>query len=491
MFIAILLLSFCFNLLVAVQEKPMVVVVPSYNNAQWYRRNLDSICFQNYQNYRVIYIDDCSPDGTGALVAEYVDEYDLHDKVTLIRNARNCGAMANHYRAAWMCADDEIVVHVDGDDWLKHNDVLARVNEEYQNSDVWLTYGQFERFPDGQKGYCRPMQPAVIQWNAYRECDWVTSHLRTFYAGLFKQIKLKDFMYHGGYFPVTCDMAMFFPLLELAGKHARCISDVLYVYNEQTELNDYKKRLLLQLHCDKVIRSRAKYQQALSYKRAQPSEQIDILIFLTGSSNVVELLDQLTDCLPAGCNITILYNDAHRSQAAWLESLFPSLGYICYEKNLTEVFDTIASSDGYLCCLDDHCAIRRPLSLDIALESLRQTGALAFHLNLGTDVSRTRLLKRDQRVPRLLAIDDQICAWQYKDGEFDWKDPFQFMSLYSKDHVKSIINGAQISDLEDFKEVMRSGLVDQEDVGLCYLSACMQSFDTFALCQKAHCKHSG
>lgn len=475
MYIAILLLSLCWNLIARVQEKPMVIVVPSYNNAQWYKRNLDSICFQNYDNYRVIYIDDCSEDGTGALVAAYIDEHGLHDKVILICNRTNCGAMANHYKAAWMCADDEIIVHVDGDDWLAHNNVLIRVNDEYQNPYVWLTYGQFERFPDGQKGYCRPMQSAVIQWNAYRECDWITSHLRTFYAGLFKQIKLRDFIYEGGYFPVTCDMAMFFPLLELAGKHMRCIPDVLYMYNEQTELNDYKKRLLLQLHCDKVIRSRPKYQPALSYKRSVADKRIDILLFLTGSPIAVDLIDQLLDCASTDCTITILYQDAYRSQAALLELLFPQLSYVCYEDDLTSALNDIADRPGYICCLDDHCSISRALPLNVALESLQQTGALAFHCNLGADVHRTKLLNREQKVPRLLYLSDQIFAWQYKDGEFDWKNPFGFMSLYSKDYLKRMINGARISDFQDFKSIMRSVLVDQDDVGLCFLSACMQT----------------
>lgn len=489
MYIILILLSVCWNV-IATQEKPMVVIVPSYNNAQWYKRNLDSICFQNYRNYRVIYIDDCSPDGTGALVADYIDEHALHDKVMLIRNGTNCGAMANHYKAAWMCADDEIIVHVDGDDWLAHNNVLMRVNEEYKNPDVWLTYGQFERFPDGKKGYCRPMQPAVIQWNAYRECDWVTSHLRTFYAGLFKQIKLKDFMYEGGYFPVTCDMAMFFPLLELAGKHARCIADVLYVYNEQTELNDYKKRLLLQLHCDKVIRSRPKYKPAVSYTSSSTDNRIDFLLFLTGSSSSVDLIDRLIDTTSIDCHITILYKDTHRSQAVWLQSLFPALTYVCYEDDFTSVLRRVAELDGYICCLYDHCLIRRQLPLDLIVESLRQTGALSFHCNLGTDVHRTKLLKRDQRIPQLLAVaanneiqvEDAVYAWQYKDGEFDWKRPFGFMSVYRKDYVRRSLEDSYISNAQDFLEIMAGGIGDQHDVGLCFFSACMVSFDTFATC---------
>ena len=173
----------------------MVLVIPSYNNAGWFRRNLDSVCFQNYDNYRIIYIDDCSTDGTGDLVQAYIDEHSLHGKIIFMRNAANRGAMANHFMAGWMCVDDEIVINLDGDDWLAHDDVLSRVNHEYRDQDVWLTYGQFKPYPSNKNGYCRQVSSGIISHNAFRECDWVTSHLRTFYAGLFKQIKLRDFVY--------------------------------------------------------------------------------------------------------------------------------------------------------------------------------------------------------------------------------------------------------------------------------------------------------
>lgn len=50
----------------------MVVVIPSYKNAQWYECNLASVFEQTYKNYSVIYIDDASPDKTGYLVQAYV-----------------------------------------------------------------------------------------------------------------------------------------------------------------------------------------------------------------------------------------------------------------------------------------------------------------------------------------------------------------------------------------------------------------------------------
>src|SRR3989304_2120498 len=54
------------------KEKHFVVIVPSYNNKDWYQKNLDSIFMQKYTNYHVVYIDDVSTDGTGDLVEKYV-----------------------------------------------------------------------------------------------------------------------------------------------------------------------------------------------------------------------------------------------------------------------------------------------------------------------------------------------------------------------------------------------------------------------------------
>ena len=56
------------------KEHPLVVIIPSYNNAQWYKKNLDSVFNQRYSNYRIIYLDDASTDQTGYLVEKYIQE---------------------------------------------------------------------------------------------------------------------------------------------------------------------------------------------------------------------------------------------------------------------------------------------------------------------------------------------------------------------------------------------------------------------------------
>lgn len=248
-----------FPLIAKGEEKSIVVVIPSYNNREWYRLNLDSVAKQKYEKFRVIYLDDASTDGTADLVREYIRENKLEDRVELIENLRRVGALANIYRGVWMCAPSDIVATVDGDDWLYDENVLQKLNEAYSNPEVWMTYGQFIEFPTQYRGGAAQLPTAVIENSLYREYDWVSTHLRTFYAGLFQKIKDEDFVYNADFFPVAWDLSFMFPLLEMSGKHSRFIPDLLYVYNVATPLSDRKLYLDLQHRLENVIRAKARY----------------------------------------------------------------------------------------------------------------------------------------------------------------------------------------------------------------------------------------
>lgn len=49
-------------------EIPFCIVIPSFNNAYRYFKNLNSVMIQNYKAFHVVYIDDGSVDGTDVLV---------------------------------------------------------------------------------------------------------------------------------------------------------------------------------------------------------------------------------------------------------------------------------------------------------------------------------------------------------------------------------------------------------------------------------------
>lgn len=240
-------------------EKEIVVVIPSYNNKDWFKKNLDSVFQQSHDNFRVIYIDDASPDGTGDLVKKYIKEKKQKNRVTLIQNKKRLGALANTFQAAWLCQPHEIIAILDGDDWFYNENVLQKLNSLYSNPQVWVTYGQFVYYPCGTPGWAAQVPQDVIQNNGFREYPWVTTALRTFYAGLFQKIKKEDLLYNGDFFQMAGDLAYMWPIVEMAGIHSRFIPDVLYVYNVVTPINDIKLDPTTQQNLGFVIRERQKY----------------------------------------------------------------------------------------------------------------------------------------------------------------------------------------------------------------------------------------
>ncbi len=271
------------------RETKLVVVIPSYNNAKWYKKNLDSILEQVDASFRVIYINDCSKDSTGERVEKYLKEkgfnyrvinFDDHENpdleaitkqfaqeigqepsfFILVNNRNRCGALQNLYRAIHSCEDKEIVATIDGDDWMAHKKVFKQIKQAYATKNIWLTHGKLKHYPDNFSNWCEPVPQNLIKENAFRNFK-CPSHLRTFYAWLFKKIKLEDLLYEGKFYWMTWDMAMMYPMIEMAGHRHAFINDVNYIYNMVNEINDNKVNAELQRFLDTHIRSLPPYER--------------------------------------------------------------------------------------------------------------------------------------------------------------------------------------------------------------------------------------
>ena len=244
--------------LYSIEEKLIIVVTASYNNKAICKKNLYSLFSQEYDHWKMIYIDDCSTDGTADLVHSFINEHKQENRVTLIRNTTRNGHLSNQYHAIHSCPKDAIIFILDGDDWLAAPWTLAYINEIYQTKDVWLTYGQFIYSSSHYIGYGLPIPRDLWTKNSIRSLSWVFSHPRTFYAGLFQQIALEDLFYNGDFFPVCADLAAMFPMVEMAGPdHVQFIDSILYVYNN----NDPSHRCdaNLQDKLGNIIRSKEPY----------------------------------------------------------------------------------------------------------------------------------------------------------------------------------------------------------------------------------------
>jgi glycosyltransferase involved in cell wall biosynthesis len=457
------------------QEHPLVVVIPTYNNALVCQKNLESVFSQNYSNYRVILIDDCSQDDTYKLVKSSIAEKGYTDRVVLIRNTERKKALANHYRAVHMCHDDEIIVQLDGDDWFKHERVLERINEVYQDSHVWLTYGQHEVFPSGKLGCCKQLLSATIKLNCYRECSWVTSALRTFKVALFKKIKLQDLIYQGKFFETAGDLAFMFPMLEMAGPHSRFIDEILYVYNCETPHNDYKEAFLNQIHTDNVIRAKPKYR--LLDELGPKSADSTMSAVIISDNNPIGLHALLASLAEHAMGIKTPYvvyhasNNEMRAQYDNLQKLFSSFSWHLVNKSSfkTKLVDIVArSSDVYITFMRDDLLIKESLDLEQCTQLLAKTHAHGFFLALGHNIARNALLVREQKHPALIHIEEDMYAWQLCMGEHDWKNAYNmFMTIYKKESIENMLRELHYDSLDGLEHAWSHALIDHDAIGLC------------------------
>jgi len=242
------------------KEIEFFVVIPSYNNTKWCEKTLESVFCQTYQNWTLLYIDDCSKDRTGEKVDAYVKARGMEHKCTVLHNPEQRGAMANLYFAISQAPPEKVIVDLDGDGWLIDDKVFQTLADAYKDPEVWLTYGSYQIEPGMERGVGELLPEKVLQNASVRSYPfWVTSHLKTFYAGLFQKVKKEDFMIQGQFLQITSEVALFLPMLEMASHgHIRYIDRLMYVYNTQNSPSD-SYRSNLQVATEFYLRSLKPY----------------------------------------------------------------------------------------------------------------------------------------------------------------------------------------------------------------------------------------
>ncbi len=239
------------------------IVVPSYNTARWIERTLLSIQNQTYKEYDVCVIDDASTDPEQR---EITEAYCKKNGWKAIFNETRKGSLHNIVQGIRIleCEDEDIILVVDGDDWLFTDWALQIVLDTYDSGEVWATFGQPVIWSTGEVPMYKSPPIHRRFFRSYRSWNpWVFVQLRTFKYFLWKQIRDQDLRdKKGNYLFVTGDMAFMYPIAEMAGSRLRRLPNVLYVVNDQNPISDCKVRIKEQLRVDRQIRRLPKYAQS-------------------------------------------------------------------------------------------------------------------------------------------------------------------------------------------------------------------------------------
>ncbi|MBS0615262.1 MAG: glycosyltransferase family 2 protein [Verrucomicrobia bacterium] len=429
------------------EQKSFVIITPSYNNAKWCEKNLRSILDQNYDHYRVIYIDDASTDGTYEKVEKIIHESGQAHRFTLLHNERNQGAAANLYKAIHMCQDHEIAVLVDGDDQLAHEDVLNKLNSTYANPDVWVTYGSYVEYPSYKKGgWAKPIPASVLEKNEARKHKWGASHLKTFYVSLFKQIYVQDLLYEGRFLESSSDVAIMLPLIEMAGTHAHFVKDVLYVYNHLNPLNDDKLRWQKQFDMVSYIRSLPSYQPIEELPQEEyHREGADLLVFSYNRPlQLYAFLESVQTYVKGLEEVVVLYraDPAFADAYEKVKVAFPQVRFCAQGSNPASDFKPLTleliqrGSSPYILMAVDDIVVKDAVDIQECTDALKKTHGYAFFLRLGKTIDYCYMQNKSEDIPPSIELQSNVYAWQFKMGQKDWRYLHNIdMTIYRKEDI--------------------------------------------------------
>lgn len=178
----------------------------------------------------------------------------------VIVDTQRKGACRNHFEALQLIEplSSNIVIHLDGDDLLLGSRVLETLSSVYADDSIWATYGNYV---SQQGSVCRPMDHRSFRESIVNG-GWCWSHPRTFRAHMIPYLKEEDMKdSKGEWYSSAADVAIFLPLLEMAGKSRVKYINTPLVYYRIHNLNDSSLRLNDQVRCAVEIFNKVPYKE--------------------------------------------------------------------------------------------------------------------------------------------------------------------------------------------------------------------------------------
>lgn len=427
-------------------EKSLIIIVPSYNNEKWCEENIKSILMQKYDNYKVIYIDDCSTDLTYEKVENLILKSNESEKFFLHKNKIHQGKAKNIWLAIhnflginFIIKDEDIIVILDGDDWYCKDYAFSYINEVFIKKDVWVTYGGSIDVPSGSINWCLDIPKLIIDQNEIRSFCRHTSQQRAFYAWLFREISLQNFMYKGKIVTTASDICKMYPMLEMAGNRFERLKYIIYSYNRMDECcNDDKVYPKLQYDIDHYMRKCKKYSRL---DQSLCADKKDIKIALCLLEPNVEKIDnfvkKIKEKLVGEVDIYVYFKENLNFQ----QNSF--LYKICYFKNLKEEFLKLFNKDIYTHIFITHDLLIPVNNMNINVIADYLTKTKAFYFD--SFIEKIKLKNYDQ-LNELIGIcgNDQSLDNIYKYS--------LSMGMYSVNNLKKIFLNIDFKTFKDFSK---------------------------------------
>ena len=423
------------------ENKSFAIIIYAHNASSWCERALRSVFEQDYEHYRVLFVDDASVDGTLELAQKFIVDNQQDRRVIAIRNNECLGFVGSLYRAADYCQDPEIIIPLDAQNWLTHDHVLSRMNEVFQNPDIWISFGQSMEYPAYVIVEPPFLDPMIIEKKGFRAMGCFQSPSIAFYASIFKSIQLPDLFSDGQFSALSA--AYIFPLLEQSGGRHRTLREPWVFINHSLHPRDCRDE-------SAMIQSQHSYRPLAQFPSSSTSKSgIDIILFsFDRPLQLYSALESIQRYVTGYQNLTVLYrasdgrfDDAYNT----VKSAFPKVHYIKQSDQPRKDFKPLflqALSDSpspYVFFGVDDMIIKDFVDLTMCRQMIEKTGAYGFFLRFGRHIHHSFMGNRPEAIPPSVLLSHGVYAWDLHQGEGDWGFANNLdMTLYRKADLKPI-----------------------------------------------------
>lgn len=186
-----------------------LVYMTAHDCARYVTAALESLAWQTHPALSVLFVDDASTDGTGAIARELLAQH-FEGRHRFVRNDSRWGKARNAHVHLRECAPGaDFVAVLDADDQLVSARAIAELAAEYDAGFdvVWSSFVT----DTGQPGCSGPLDPL----RPPRGQGWRTSHFFSFRAELLAGVPADYFQDdQGDWLQSACDQAIAWPMLD-------------------------------------------------------------------------------------------------------------------------------------------------------------------------------------------------------------------------------------------------------------------------------------
>lgn len=441
------------------EHKSFAFVLYAHNAASWCERSLRSLFAQDYDYFRVLFIDDASVDSTLEKAQQFIVDHHLEERVITVRNETKEGMTASLYRAAQVCLDKEILIPLDAGNWLSHEGVLTKLNRVFQNPDVWIAFGAAIDYPSYSLREPPAFDPAEIERKGFfLTRDPVSC---AFYAGLFKSIRLPDLFDGQGCIsenPACWQLS----LLEQAGGRSRVLPEPLFFHNQARSQRPLSRVALF------MEREPYRPLAQLPLLAMQKKNFAEVLLFSENRPlQLYAALESMERYLKGASSISVIYRaDTSRFETAYEVTLgaFEKVKAIRQSKPHKDfkplLEQLLSESDSkYVLLGTDETVMKDFVDLDLCSRVLDRTAAFALYLAFGRNIQYSELEGKPLSLPISVEVGNGIFAWDVKRSEAEWRQGCNFaMNLYSKADLKRSLSENSFKSAEELLEAWNRNL---------------------------------